>query len=173
MVLKIVGSLMVICASSLMGYVFARDCARRPNELRTLQGLLQMFETEISYMSNIITEAFHNISNTSSSKVSVFFSATVKNLMGNPAMNACEAWEKSVNENIKMTALNNEDKNILMSFGKMLGNSDLEGQQKNIRLAISQLKLQEQKAEENRKRNESMFKSLGVLGGIAIVIILI
>lgn len=172
MILKILGSLMIIGASSLLGYIFAKDCAIRPNELRTLQGLLQMFETEISYMSNVLTEAFHNISNTNSSKASVFFSSTVKNLMNDSSATAGQAWEKSVNDNIKLTSLNGEDKSILLSFGKMLGNSDLEGQLKNIRLTISQLKLQEQKAEENRKKNESMFKSLGVLGGIAIVIVL-
>lgn len=173
MILKIIGSLMIICASSLLGFIFAGDCARRPGELRTLQGLLQMFETEINYMSNILTEAFHNISNTSSSKVSVFFSSTVKNLLEDSSLNASEAWEKAVNENISLTALNSEDKSILLSFGKMLGNSDVEGQLKNIRLTLSQLKLQEEKAEAGRKKNESMFKSLGVLGGVAIVIILI
>ena len=34
----------------------------------------------------------------------------------------------------------------------MLGSSDLEGQIKNIRLTLNQLKLQEQKAEEFRKK---------------------
>ena len=38
-----------------------------------------------------------------------------------------------------MTALNREDEQILLSFGKSLGNTDLEGQIKNIRLTLAQL----------------------------------
>jgi len=54
----------------------------------------------------------------------------------------------------------------------MLGSSDVEGQIKNIRLTINQLKLQEQKAEELRAKNEAMYRNLGILGGLAIIIIL-
>ena len=68
--------------------------------------------------------------------------------------------------------MNSEDEEILISFGKLLGSSDTEGQIKNIRLTLNQLKMQEEKAEELRKKNESMYRNLGVLGGLAIIIIL-
>ncbi len=172
MLLKIVGSILVIGASSLIGYAYSRDSSRRPQELRTLQGLLQIFETEICYLSNVLSEAFEKISGSSGSEVTGFFRDTVLNLKSSDSATACQAWEQAVDRNAKKTALKAEDIGILMAFGKMLGNSDLEGQIKNIRLTVEKLKLQEQKAEESRKKNESMFKSLGVLGGLALVIML-
>ena len=62
---------------------------------------------------------------------------------------------------------------MLVSFGRMLGVSDCEGQIKNIRLAIEQLKIQEQKAEIDRGKNEVMYKRLGFLGGLALALLLI
>lgn len=164
---------MVILAASFIGYIYSRDFARRPQDLRTLQGMLQMFENEISFLSNLLTDAFERVSVSSKSEVSCFFKAAVQNLKAKDSLSASEAWNKAVKENISWTALNREDEQILISFGKMLGNSDLEGQVKNIRLTISQLVMQEQKAEESRKKNETVYKTLGVLGGIAIVIVLI
>lgn len=172
MLFKIIGSIAVVLGSSFLGYIFSKDCTIRPQELRILQGLLQMFENEISFLSSLLADAFLKISKSSSSEVISFFKDTaLKVKSGN--CNASEAWESAVKENIKKTSLNKEDEEILVSFGKMLGSSDVEGQIKNIRLTINQLEMQEQKAEESRKKNEKMYRSLGMLGGLALVIILL
>lgn len=173
MLFKLLGSLVVISASTMMGYILSKECSKRPQELRTLQVLLQMFENEISFLSNLITEAFVKLSESSNSPVTVFFRLTSERLDGDSTLNASQAWELAVKEGIRKTALNKEDEGILVSFGKMLGNSDVEGQIKNIKLTIEHLKLQEQKAEENRSKTEKMYKSLGVLGGLAVIVILI
>ncbi|NLL04529.1 MAG: stage III sporulation protein AB [Clostridiaceae bacterium] len=170
MLLKIVGSLIVLVSCSLLGYSHAKTYAKRPEELKVFQTLLQIFENEISFLSNILEEAFLKVCSCTDSSVGIFFEATVKNL--EEGFCACEAWTKAVEENITKTNLNTEDRSIIISFGKMLGSSDLEGQIKNIRLTVSQLKIQEQKAEELKDKNESMFKNLGVLGGLAIIILL-
>lgn len=172
MILKLIGSLIVLVSSSILGYIQSRKYSQRPSELRTLQALLQMFENEISFLSNVLTDAFEKISKCSDSAVSSFFSAAARNLRSEAGLNAYESWKMAVEENISRSSLYEEDKEILVSFGKLLGGSDIEGQIKNIRLTISQLKLQEQKAEELRRKNEGMFRNLGVLGGLAIIIIL-
>lgn len=172
MLLKIIGSIIVMAASGFLGYILSRDCSRRPQELRVLQGLLQMFESEISFLSNLLADSFERIYRSSSDEVAAFFGNTAANLRLEKALNASQAWEKAIRENIGRTALNKEDEAILLSFGKMLGSTDLEGQLQNIRLAVNQLKMQEQKAEERRKKNEAMYRSLGILGGIAVVIVL-
>ncbi|HOQ07528.1 MAG TPA: stage III sporulation protein SpoIIIAB [Clostridiales bacterium] len=172
MFLKIAGSMIVLLASSFLGYILARDCSRRPQQLRSLQNLLQMFENHITYLSDVLVEAFDRISR-SGVETGIFFRTAAELLKDGTAANASEAWEMAVRNCIGLTALNKEDEQILLSFGKMLGSTDLEGQIKNIRLTLGQLAVQEEKAEENRKKNESMYKSLGILGGMALVIILI
>lgn len=173
MLLKILGSVMIIGASAFVGYIFANDCSRRPQELRDIQTMLKMFENEINFLSNVLSEAFYKIYKSSTSKTAFFFKSTIEHLRKDENISAAEAWEKSVFQHIDSTALNHEDKEILISFGRMLGSSDCQGQINNIEMALHQLRLQEQKAEEYREKYETMYRSLGVLAGIALVIVLI
>ena len=55
----------------------------------------------------------------------------------------------------------------------MLGKTDLEGQVTQINLTCEFLDKQIEKAEEERKKNEKLYKTLGTVIGMAIVIILI
>lgn len=172
MVFKLLGCIIVIAASSLLGYSLSRDFARRPQQLRELQGLLQIFENEITYLSSPLKEAFEKIGQAGRTEAAAIFLITAGKLERGQGATAYECWKAAVTESIGRTALNGEDTEILVSFGKILGSSDLDGQIKNIRLALAQLKLQEQKAEECRAKNEGMYKKLGVLGGLALVILL-
>jgi Stage III sporulation protein AB (spore_III_AB). len=137
-----------------------------------MQNLLQLLENRISYLSDILTDAFDRIKASSQNEVGIFFSYTSERLKTEKNINATDAWEAAIRENIKKTALNKEDEEILVSFGKILGGSDTEGQINNIRHTINQLKMQEEKAEKSRIKNEKMYKSLGILGGLAVIVIL-
>jgi stage III sporulation protein AB len=171
MVIKIIGAVVILGSTSIIGFSLARDCSKRPGILRELQAALQMLENEICYMSNLLSDAFMRIYKASNTDAAILFkdAADRLNLLGTTAY---EAWETAVNDQYARLSLKKEDKAILLNFGKMLGNSDLDGQISNIRLTASQLKLQELKAEETRKKNEKMYRSLGVLGGLALIIIL-
>jgi stage III sporulation protein AB len=172
MLLKLLGSILVMAASTYLGFTLSRECAARPIQLRTLQSLLQMLENEISYLSSVLTEAFEKIGKSTNSEIGLFFSEAAAMLTNGTGLTAAQAWEQAVENKLGRTALNREDGEMLKAFGKLLGSSDREGQIKNIRLTADHMKLQEQKAEESRRRNEKMYRSLGVLGGLAIVIIL-
>jgi stage III sporulation protein AB len=171
--LKLIGSIMVITSSSILGYLVSKEYSKRPSQLRELQVLMQVFENEISFLSSVLGNAFEKVYKTGKSEVREFFYQTIKNLENNSGYGACKAWEKAVMDNIKRTSLNKEDEEILLQFGRILGSTDKDGQISNIRHLMSQLKLQEQKAEEMRKKNETMYRKLGLLGGIAIVIVLL
>lgn len=173
MLFKIAGSIIVILSCTFLGFILSTDCRKRPQQLRELQSMLQMFENQISYLSDVISEAFGRISRVGSSETGIFFSRTIEILKQERSASASQAWENAVKENIKKTSLNKEDEDVLLTFGKMLGSSDLEGQIKNIRFTLEQLRLQERKAEESRSKNENMYRSLGILGGIAVVIVLL
>lgn len=173
MVLKMIGSIMVIISSSILGYLLSEDCSKRPLQLKTLQNMIQMLENEIRFLSSCIPDAFKRIGQSTDDPVAYFFIASCEYLTNDSGLNASKSWEMAVENNIWNTALNKEDKGILINFGRMLGNSDSEGQIKNIRLLLEQLSLQEEKAEENKKKNETLYKTIGFLGGIATVLALI
>ena len=173
MLFKIVGSLVVVLSCSFLGFILSRDCSRRPQQLRELQTLLQMFENQINYLSDVLIEAFTRVSRVGNSETGLIFGRAAEILGNEGAQSAASAWEQAVRQCIRRTALNREDEEVLIGFGKMLGSTDMDGQIKNIRLTMEALRMQEKKAEESRSKNETMYKSLGILGGIAVVIVLL
>jgi len=170
--LKMIGSIVIILASSFLGLFLSNECKKRPQQLRELQSLLGMFENQITYLSDVLSEAFERVHKFSGSEVGEFFGRTVANLKDGSGMNAPEAWDAAVRSSAGATAQSGEDVEILLSFGKMLGGSDIDGQVKNIRLTVKQLNMQEEKAECSRIKNEGMYKHMGILCGAAIVILL-
>lgn len=171
--LKLLAAIMVVVSSTVLGFSLSREFSRRTAQLRELQVLMQMFENEIRFLSSVLVNAFEKLCKSSKSEIKIFFLETIINLESHEGYGAKEAWEKAVKDNIKYTSLNDEDREILLEFGNILGSTDKEGQINNIRHLISRLKIQENKAEELRRRNESMYKKLGLLGGLAIVIVLL
>ena len=81
------------------------------------------------------------------------------------------SWMDAIQEaDISITQ---EDKDILKELGKVLGQTDADSQVNEIEVTESFLNMQIEKAEEARKKNQKMYKTLGVVVGLVFVIILI
>lgn len=76
-------------------------------------------------------------------------------------------------EKLSDSYINTIDKELLRSFGRVIGKSDTEDQKKHFKLVYAQLEHHEKMAEEERRNNEKMYKSMGFLLGAAILIILV
>ena len=60
-----------------------------------------------------------------------------------------------------------------MTFGKILGQTDLQGQLGKVKLTLDFLETQIQQAQAEENKNKTLYKTLGVLTGMGLVIILI
>ena len=68
--------------------------------------------------------------------------------------------------------INEEDKNALNNLSKLLGKTDLEGQLNQIEMTSDFLDEQIKKAEKEKNKNEKMYRTLGMILGMTIVVIL-
>ena len=84
--------------------------------------------------------------------------------------NANIAWENAVDKSI--TNLKKEDKHILKTLSKLLGQTDTEGQISQIEITENFLETQIKEAQEEKQKNEKLYSRLGTTIGLAIVIIL-
>lgn len=66
-----------------------------------------------------------------------------------------------------------EDKEALKEFGILLGKTNKEGQINQIKFVSELLERQIEKAEIEKAKNETMYKKLGMIFGIGLVIVLI
>ena len=82
-----------------------------------------------------------------------------------------EAWSECIQE--ADININQDDKDILKKLGKLLGQTDVEGQVSEIEVTENFLNMQIEKAEEDKKKNQKLYKTLGITIGLIFVIILI
>ena len=68
--------------------------------------------------------------------------------------------------------LKKEDIRLLKTFGNMMGKTDIEGQINEINQFLILLNGQISNVEEEKNKNSKMYKSLGTIIGLGIVVIL-
>lgn len=83
-----------------------------------------------------------------------------------------EAWNLAIEDTKDILNLNKDDLNLIKSIGNMLGKTDAEGQVSELNLSIGFIDSQIEKAENECEKNEKMYKSLGTIAGLGIIILL-
>lgn len=172
MFLKMVGIIFIVSASTLIGFSYSARLEQRLKDLRSLRLALGTLEREMVFLSNPLPHALHSAARVGGS-ISQIFKDCGDLLTSKKGYCAFEAWNESIEKNWFNTHLQSEDKEILLSLGNNLGTYDIQNQTESIKMITSQLEVQEKNAEEEIKKSSKMYKSLGVLGGLAISIVLI
>ncbi len=129
--LKIIGSTLIIAASTYAGMTIARTYHERPKHLRHLQQGLQMLETEIAYGSQPLNMAMDLIGERIPGVIGQLFQSMSKNLRELDGASTFECWQKSLEGIFSKTSLKKQDRQILLQYGHTLGMTDIEDQ-KNI-----------------------------------------
>ncbi|QPA30015.1 stage III sporulation protein SpoIIIAB [Thermaerobacillus caldiproteolyticus] len=169
--MKLVGACLILLATTWTGFEASRFLSERPLQLRQLKAALQSLEAEIMYGHTPLVEAASHIAKQITLPLSRLFDEFAANLqMGEASVK--EAWEQSLKEVWKSTALKQGEFEIMKQFGETLGQYDRIAQQKQIALALVHLEREEQDALEKKARYEKMAKSLGVLTGLLLIILL-
>lgn len=156
--------------SSTIGILLSKKFSNRVKLLKDLKNALNIFEVKINFSFETIPEIFKDISNKIDGTAGKMFSQTLK-YMNEDNLIAGEAWEKSVETN--GYNLKKDDINSLKTLGKLLGRTDIEGQISQIELVSSFLEKQLNDAVESKNKNEKMYKKLGIIVGLVLVIVLI
>jgi stage III sporulation protein AB len=170
--IKLLGSVLTIAATSWIGLEIANQFRIRPLYLRQIQSCLQMLETEINYGLTPLPRALEKIAAIHQGTVGEFFRAVHQNLTSIPGTTVREAWDKSLAKLVTPLYLTSTDYHILVNFGMTLGVSDRADQVKHLKLVMAQMASAEDQAWEAKEKNERMYKSLGFLSGMAVVILL-
>lgn len=151
-----------------IGILISKKYKDRVIELTEFRNSLNILENKIKFTYEPLQEIFKQISENLENNISLIFENTNKNLK---RMNMQEAWNKAIDESV--LNLNKEDISIIKNMGKLLGKTDVEGQISEIKLTSGFIDSQIEKAQKEREKNEKLYKTLGTVVGLAIVIILI
>lgn len=168
---KLIGAIFIVVATTFTGFEAARNLSERPKQLRALKFALQSLEAEIMYGHTPLHEAARRLAAQMAKPLSTFFESFAGKLT-NSETTVKEAWESSLKEIWKSTALKQGEYEIMRQFGETLGRHDRFSQQKHIMLTLSHLEREEAEAVQTQAKYEKMVKSLGFLSGLLLIILL-
>lgn len=168
LILKYLLLIIIFSLSTAIGLVIAKMYENRVKELREFQNILNIMKTKIKFTYEPLVEIFKQISQENTTSIEKIFRKMSHQITYKQAN---EVWINCIQE--ADLSLKQEDKDVIKKLGKLLGQTDVEGQVSEIEVTQSFLGTQIVKAEEDRKKNQKMYKTLGVVMGLVFVIILV
>lgn len=170
--MKWFGALLIIMATTMIGFEWSRQLSGRPKQIRQLKHALQILEGEMLYSQLPLQEAFLIVSKRMPYPVNYLFRLLVKK-MKETNDEFPDIWRKSVQLFLSRSYLGRNEAEILYQFGRSIGQHDLSQQQKHIYLAMTHLDRELDEARDQHLKFSQMAKSIGFLAGVFIVLILI
>ena len=167
-IIKVILFFFIFIACTYIGLIISNKYKNRVRDLKEFKSILNVINTKIRYTYEPIREIAKDISDMNKTCIGEIFEEFYYELNDKTVT---DAWNNSIEK--LGNNFSKEDKSIIKNFGKMLGKTDLEGQVSQITQASEFLNIQIDKAEKERQKNEKLYKSLGMIIGIAIIIILI
>jgi len=169
---KLIGIGCVLISTTLVGFHFANVLANRSKQLRQLQSALQILEAEITYGQVPLATASARIATQIQEPLALFW-RSLSNKLTAGISGVSVIFREALEETWHQTVLKQEEYEIISQFGETLGKHDRYGQQQHIQIALTHLVRIEKEAVEEQRKFEKMFKSLGALSGLLIVILLV
>ena len=153
--------------STAIGMTIAKSYENRVVELKEFKTMLNAIKTKIRFTYEPLAEIFKEVANKNDTNIEKIFGQMANQIT---YFQTREVWENCIQD--ADISINQEDKDILKRLGKLLGQTDAEGQVSEIEVTQNFLNMQIEKAEEDKKKNQKMYKTLGVTIGLIFVIIL-
>ena len=166
-VTKYILLLAIFALSTAIGLLIAKSYQNRVVELKEFKNILNIMKTKIRFTYEPLAEIFKQISKDNESEVEKIFGQMANQIT---YYQAKDVWENCIQD--ADISIKQEDKNILKRLGKLLGQTDVNGQVSEIEVTEEFLSIQIEKAEEEKKKNQKMCKTLGVVSGLVFCIIL-
>lgn len=163
----------VFLLSSFIGYLLAKKYSTRVSEINDILLALDIFETKIKYTYDSLSTVFFYIADNLKTKIYRIFFITAEEINENKNDSAGSIFKRVVEDEKIFLNLKKEDIEILKELGISLGQTDLEGQLKSIRLVRTSFQNQLTMAQEEKNKNYKMYRNLGMLSGLIIIIILL
>ena len=169
--LRYVFLIAILIGSTSIGFLISKGYKNRVLELRCFSNLINILQNKIKFTHKPLCDVLEEVSNIkTNTRIAQIFSKTAKNL----EKQTCEeALDKAITEEKVFLNLNVEDIELIKTLGTVLGKTDIDGQMSEINQFNVLFANQIAKAEQEQLKNEKMYKSLGTIVGLVIVIILI
>ena len=166
LLIKFIDIMLILSICSYLGIYKAKKFEDRVIQLNKFQNALVMFKGKVEFTYEPLKNIFEEISKIIYEDNENIFKNVIKS-----NGNICTNWNAETD--LVKNNFNKEDREVIKMLGKMLGKTDVKGQVSEIELTMNLVGRQIQKAEKEKEKNSKLYKTMGVVCGLGICIILI
>lgn len=163
---------MIILASGFLGLMFSWEAQGKLNTLYEIQRILIMLKGEITYNKAPVADAFINLSKHTKEPFSTFFRKTGEELDKNFGKTLEVVWRECCDRELKGLLITKEDKIEFREFGANMGYLDVQMQVASLALYGEKMDMRIKEYGTDIKERQRIFKIMGVMGGIFLVLIM-
>lgn len=170
--LKLLGSILILSASMLYGWKVNEEQKEHVEQLIAMKEMFLMLQGEISYARTPLREAFLQIAAQGKEPFSGFLKRAAEG-MGEQEGSMGEFWGRLVEEEAGEFYFTREEQGLLKRAGENFGYLDVQMQLKNLELYMEQAEVFIQNAQKELKDRQKVARTLSLMCGLFLVILLI
>ncbi len=144
----------------------------REKNIGIMCNCLRQLLFNIQFLNMPLSQSFFNISKNEQNAVGEIFEYIGKRLCESKS-DMCNLWKDALDFYKDELMLKDDEIQILIDFAKRLGTGDRNNETSNIECTVLRLKSMEEEALNEKVGNVKMFRGMGLLTGIFIVIMLL
>lgn len=172
--LKLIGAVIIFVACTWYGLYRSTQYTRTLEQLKEIIYTLKRLKTEIQFNQTELPEAFLNVSVPMKGPMKKFFANLHSRLRSKVEQSTLtEIWDDELQSAFLFSDLKAHHLEVLYQLGRVIGGSNVDDQMDHIDAAIERLELEESQASEEMHKYARLWRGLGAMFGIALIIMLI
>lgn len=165
--LKLIGSILILAACTGIGFSKSSEMQLHLNELEELKKIFYLLKSELQYTRAPFAEVFEKIGRKTKEPFQTWLLDLCSRLNEKRSGIFWDMWCNSIEENLNGSKLKEDELAELKSVGKNLEYIE------SLDLYLEQMEYRIQNTRENYRSKRKLCQSLGIMGGIFLVILLL
>lgn len=170
--LKIIGSMIIISTTTLIGISFYLKEKYRKEDFINLDRILRLMKHEISHFKIPLEDVFFQIGKSDGNTIEKIFSSLKNEIEKKEEKTIGDIWNLCWGEYENECYFNKTDMDEIKSFSKTLNNITRENQESNVDFLLDYIYKQQGNIEKRLDKNGKLYYSMGVLTGLFVVVTL-
>ncbi len=170
--MRLIGIGMIAAAVLAWGFWNSMNIQKRIKSLHQMQLILQLLKGEIGFTGRILEEAFADISSRIQEPFGSFFQTVSSQLQKRKGTSLLDIWMEA-EPRLVGSGLNKSDLELFRRLAGELGFLDLDMQMRTLELLEDQIKTVQVGLEKEKDSTCKMYQSLGILGALSVILVMI
>ena len=170
---KLIGALLLLAGTGGYACCLCREMRMRLRQLYEMKRMYELFRSQIGYSLAAFPELCRMTEIHMENPFSKLLHAVYEEAEKNTGKSFPQIWREQVERHFVEFGMKKEDKVLLTEFSRSLGYADRALMEQEMDNRIGALLLVIQKMEAHMAEREKMIMSLGILGGLMVVILLL